>query len=91
MFEDRNLFLFANFVEIVHVELTYKGRELFMFEIFWEDLVLEEILMLHNKASSVVCPLNDMTVPLIFQYLVCLHDKVRNILLLMNPFPTWNL
>lgn len=35
VFKNRDLFFLPNFMEIVHVELTNKGRKLVVFEIFW--------------------------------------------------------
>lgn len=88
MFEDGNLFFFANFVEIVHVELAYERRKLFVFEIFREDLVFKEILMLDDEAGAIVSPLDYMAVPFIFQYFVSLHDEVGNVLFLVDSLAT---
>lgn len=39
MFEDGDLFLFADFMKIVHVELANEGRKFIMLEILGQDLI----------------------------------------------------
>jgi hypothetical protein len=66
VFEDRDFFFFTNFVKVVHVELPDKGWEFFVFEIFREDLVFEEVLVLDDEAAAVISPFDDMTIPPVF-------------------------
>jgi hypothetical protein len=65
VFENGYLFLFPDFVKIVHVELPHKGRKLLVFEVFRQYLILKEILILHNKTIAVVCPFNNVAIFLI--------------------------
>lgn len=76
MLEDRNLLFLANLVEIIHIELPNKRRELLMFEIFGKNLILKQILILHNEAISVISPLDDMTVLFFLKDLVCFDDEI---------------
>lgn len=76
MFKDGYLFFFPNFVEVVHVELPDERRELFVFEVFGENLVLKKILILHDKAASVVSPFYDMAILFVLQNFIGLHDEV---------------
>lgn len=85
MLEDGNLFFFADFVEVVHVELADEGGEFFVFEVLREDLIFEELFVFDYEAAAVVSPLDDVTVALILKDLVGLHDKVGDLLFPMDP------
>jgi hypothetical protein len=37
-----------------------------VFEIFREDLVFEEVLVLDDEAAAVISPFDDMTIPPVF-------------------------
>ena len=80
MLEDRNLFLLAYFMKIVHVELANKRREFFVFEVLGKNLVLEKILVLDNEASSSFSPLNYMAIFAVLQYFIGFHNKVGYLL-----------
>ena len=76
MLKDRNFLFFTYFVEIVHVELPDKRRELLMFEIFGKNFILKQFLILNDEAISVISPLDNMTVLFLFKDLICLDDEV---------------
>lgn len=48
----------ADFTESIHVELTDKGREVIMLEVFGEDNVSESINILNIKGVSCGNPLD---------------------------------
>ncbi len=81
MFEDGDFLFLSNFVKVVHVKLTDERRKLFMLEVFGEYFILKEVLVLHDEAGPIVCPLYYVPVLLLFQNLVGLHYKIRNLLL----------
>ena len=76
MLKDRNFLFFTYFVEIVHVELPDKRRELLMFEIFGKNFILKQFLILNDEAISVISPLDNMTILFLFKDLICLDDEV---------------
>jgi len=88
MLKYRYLFFFANFVEIVHIELSHERRKLFMFEIFWQNLVLKEFFVAYNEAITTLHPVNNVTIASVLQNFVSLHDEVRNLLFAMNSSST---
>lgn len=87
MLEDGDFLLLADLVEVVHVELPDEGGELLVLEVLGQDLVFEEVLVLHDEAVPVVRPLNYVAVLLLLQYPVGLIDEVRNLLLAVHPLP----
>ena len=76
MLKDRNFLFVADLVEVVHVELPDKRRELLMFEIFGKNFILKQFLILNDEAISVISPLDNMTILFLFKDLICLDDEV---------------
>lgn len=85
MFEDWDFLFLADFVEIVHIELSYEGRKLLMFEILGQNLILKEILVFYDKAIAIISPLNDMTILLVLQNLIGLHYEIGDLLSAVHP------
>ena len=84
MFENGYLFFLANFMEIVHVELSHERWKFFMLKIFREYLVFEHIFIFNYKTVPIVCPFNDMTILTLLQYSVSLYDEIWYILFAMH-------
>jgi hypothetical protein len=57
-----------------------------VFEIFRQYFILKQLLILNDKATAIVCPLNNVAVPPIIQYFIGLHDKVGYLLLAVDSF-----
>ena len=58
--------IFSAFVEAVHVELANKGVDIAVSEVFGQDVILEVIYLFDGKLSSVVHPVYDGFVVLVF-------------------------
>ncbi len=84
MLEDGDLLLLPDLVEVVHVQLPHEGRELLVLEVLRQDLVLEQLLVLHDEAVTALRPLYDVPVLLLLQDAVGLHDEVGNLLFSMD-------
>lgn len=69
MLKDVLVELVSNLVEIVHVELPHKRREIFMSEIDGKDLLLETLKVENGEMRSLFVPANDVGVDLV------LNDK----------------
>ena len=76
MFEDGYFLLFSDFVEIVHVELSNERWELFVFEVFGEDLVFEKLLVFYNECISLFGPFYDCVVYTVLEDAVGFYDEV---------------
>ena len=63
--EDGDFLFFANFMEVIHVELAHERRELAVLEVFGQDLPRELLLVLHDEAVALVRPLHDAAVPFV--------------------------
>lgn len=59
MFKDVFIELIADLVEIIHVELTNKRREVTMPKICWQNLLLEPFNIKDGKISSFLVPTHD--------------------------------
>lgn len=68
MLEYGDLFLFSNFVEIVHVELPNKGWELAMLKIFGQNLFRKFLLVFHNEAVALVSPFHNICNSFVLDY-----------------------
>jgi hypothetical protein len=62
MLKDWNLFLFTNLVKVIHVELPDERGKLFMFKVFGQNLILEELFIFDNEAIAIICPFNDVVI-----------------------------
>ncbi len=51
-----DLFLFSNFVEIIHVKLSNEGWEFAMLKIFRQNLFRKFLFVFHNEAVALVSP-----------------------------------
>jgi len=80
MLENGDFLFFSYFVEIVHIQLPHERGKFLMLEILGQNLIFKKILIFDDKAVPIVSPLNDMTVLFIFQNLIGLHYKVRDLL-----------
>jgi len=52
--------LSSSFVEIVHVELTYKGSQIVVLEVSGEDFLAEFRRLFDNKGGAFGIPVNDI-------------------------------
>jgi hypothetical protein len=50
------IWIYSGFVEVIHVELSHKWREVIVFKELWKDLLSELIRLLDYKAISCVVP-----------------------------------
>lgn len=62
MLENRDFLLFAYLMEVIHVKLADKRRELTVLKEFGQYLVFEDLLVLNDEAVAPVSPLDDMCV-----------------------------
>jgi hypothetical protein len=56
-----------------------------MLEVFWQDFVFELIFAFNNEAVAIICPLDYVIVLFILQNSIGLYDKIRNVLLAVQP------
>lgn len=54
------LLLAADFVKVVHVELTHEAREILVPEVDRKDVLFEFLDVLHVEAESAVAPRNEV-------------------------------
>ena len=74
--KNRNFFLFSDLMKIIHVKLPHERRELFVFKIFGQNLVLKLILVFYNKGVALISPLDNVGVYGVFENAICFNDKV---------------
>lgn len=48
------------FVEVIHVQLSYKRREVVVLEVLRENVIAEKILLFNTEAITFFCPCNDI-------------------------------
>jgi hypothetical protein len=59
MLKDVFILLISNFVEVIHVELPYKRREVSMSKVSWQNLLLEALNIQNRKMSALFIPSNN--------------------------------
>lgn len=63
--KNRDLFFFSDLMEVIHIKLPDEGRKFSMFEIFWQNLILEPFSVFYDKAITLFSPLNDARISFI--------------------------